>query len=83
MRDRRSYLSLRSVLLALALTALLAGDATAGADPNCQCRAFGTVARLGQVVCLQLPAGPRLARCEKVLNNTSWTFLPGRCAEPT
>jgi hypothetical protein len=32
-------------------------------------------------VCLKTPSGPRLARCEKVLNNSSWKFLPDACPQ--
>lgn len=57
--------------------------AAAQAGSRCQCRAGDVVAFEGQTVCLELPDGPRLARCEKVLNNTSWTFLPERCTKAT
>jgi hypothetical protein len=45
----------------------------------CTCRAAGTSHALGAVVCLKTPDGPRLARCERVLNNTSWTPLATPC----
>ena len=37
--------------------------------------------RHGETVCLQTPTGLRLARCEMVLNNTSWKFLPDACPQ--
>ena len=61
-------------------TALLAG-ATSPATADCTCRGPGVVAHHGQTVCLRTPSGLRLARCEMVLNNSSWTFLPDPCPE--
>ena len=55
----------------------LAGPA--GAGENCTCRARNVEAREGQTVCLATPNGGQMARCEKVLNNTSWTFLGTPC----
>ena len=49
--------------------------------PECSCRSKGVVAYEGQIICLQTPNGPQLARCEKVLNNTSWRFLQRPCDE--
>lgn len=51
---------------------------SAPASAGCTCRAKDVVANEGEVVCLNTPLGQRLARCDKVLNNTSWTFL-GTC----
>lgn len=50
-------------------------------EPPCRCRAQGMTATLGQTVCIPTPSGPRLARCDMALNNTSWTFLPGPCPQ--
>jgi hypothetical protein len=65
------------------LAAVLAiGASSALADPNCTCRAAnGVEATLGETICLKTPSGLRLARCEMVLNNTSWKFLPGACPQ--
>ena len=52
---------------------------TAPASADCTCRSRDVVATEGEVVCLNTPLGQRLARCDKVLNNTSWTFLQGAC----
>jgi len=49
------------------------------ASADCTCRSRDVVANEGEVVCLNTPLGQRLARCDKVLNNTSWTFLQGAC----
>jgi len=60
---------------------MVLGSASAWAGQNCTCRAEGVEATLGQTVCLKTPAGLRLARCEMVLNNTSWKFLDGACPQ--
>ena len=64
---------------ALVGISLFIGAAPASAD--CTCRSRDVVANEGEVVCLNTPLGQRLARCDKVLNNSSWTFLQG--AGPT
>jgi hypothetical protein len=51
------------------------------ARADCTCRAPGFIAQHGETVCLNTPSGPRLARCEKVLNNASWKFLAESCPE--
>jgi len=57
--------------------ALVIGCQSALAD--CTCRSRDVVANEGEVVCLTTPLGQRLARCDKVLNNSSWTFLQAAC----
>lgn len=52
---------------------------SAPASADCTCRSRDVVANEGEVVCLNTPLGQRLARCDKVLNNSSWTFLQGAC----
>jgi hypothetical protein len=47
----------------------------------CTCRAQGADFTVGTMVCLATPSGARMARCEMVLNNTSWTFLPTPCPQ--
>ncbi len=61
-----------SFMLSLPLTGPAAAD-------ECMCRANGERFELGSVVCLKLPSGDRLARCGKVLNNTSWKMLGDGC----
>ena len=48
---------------------------------NCICRALGRTFTVGQNACLQTPAGPRIAECGMVLNNTSWQFTERPCPE--
>ena len=71
---------MKTILIALA-SVLVVGGAEAWADPNCTCRAAGVEAELGQTVCLKTPSGFQLARCEMVLNNTSWKFLGDSCPQ--
>ncbi|GKX34011.1 MAG: hypothetical protein MnENMB40S_16290 [Rhizobiaceae bacterium MnEN-MB40S] len=53
------------------------------ADENgieCTCVANGERIEIGQVVCLRPGSGkPFMARCERVLNNTSWKRLQDGC----
>ncbi len=53
--------------------------ALAVAGENCTCRANGVDVLEGDVACLHLPSGDQLARCERVLNNTSWKKLQDGC----
>ena len=48
---------------------------------NCTCRAKGTDYEVGALICLSTPDGSTMARCEMVLNNTSWTFLKAPCPQ--
>jgi len=63
------------ILLLCSLPVLVASEE----KPNCVCRAKDVTAREGQIVCLATPNGMQLARCERILNNTSWRFLQRRC----
>jgi hypothetical protein len=38
----------------------------------CRCRHQGSAYRLGDTVCMSTHLGVQLARCDLVLNNTSW-----------
>lgn len=71
---------MRAILFGLA-TAALAAASISPASADCTCRAPGFVAHHGETVCLNTPQGPRLARCEMVLNNSSWKFLQDGCPE--
>ena len=55
------------------------GAALADADGNCTCRGNGEDIVEGQTVCLRTASGMKLARCERVLNNTSWKILQSEC----
>ncbi len=61
------------------LLLLLAVSVPAIAGPKCVCRANGKNFEEGQVTCFRLPSGMKLARCERVLNNTSWKMIGDGC----
>lgn len=63
----------------LALAGSLCSVHTAHAD--CKCVANGERFEEGQVACLTLPMGKKLAQCTKVLNNSSWKILQDGCPE--
>lgn len=67
------------IVAAVLSTALLIGAGSAPAEADCKCRARGVVAAEGQTLCIRTPDGLRLARCGKVSNVASWTFLQGPC----
>lgn len=48
-----------------------------------ECLANGKSFQLGQVACLTLAGKSHLARCDMVLNNTSWTKIQDSCPENT
>lgn len=53
---------------------------TAHADPDCRCLYAGHYYLAGEVACIRTPAGPRLARCGKVSNMSSWRFSGETCS---
>jgi hypothetical protein len=61
--------------IALAATAVFA--AAPSAAHNCKCRHAGQSYELGQIVCIR----GKVARCEMVLNNSSWNMLADTCPE--
>lgn len=66
-----------TTLSATVLFAAIAGVSHAG--ENCTCRGNGRDIPEGQTVCLKTASGMKLARCERVLNNTSWKILDTDC----
>lgn len=72
-------IALKSWLLALMVGSITLPFTSANAGPNCTCRANGKDYNEGQLVCLTLPSGPQLSRCERVLNNTSWKKMADGC----
>jgi hypothetical protein len=52
--------------------------ATGQAIP-CRCRFGGSEFRLGDTVCMSTHLGVQLARCDLVLNNTSWVPMGVPC----
>lgn len=70
----------------LGLVLLAAPAAAAGAQElgppetrRCTCRANGRSYGLGERVCLESPAGWRIAECRLAGNVTSWVFGPQSC----
>ncbi len=57
----------------------MASSGTLVAGENCKCRFNGGYVDEGRTVCMRSPTGMTLARCEKVLNNTSWKMLDQPC----
>jgi hypothetical protein len=67
-------------LTAYAALTLATSTAATSAAPNCQCVTKGQRVDLGTVICLEVSPSVRyLARCERVLNNTSWKKLEEGC----
>jgi len=62
--------------LALALSPTVQ---SAHAGPQCTCRSINGDIAEGQTACIKTAKGMMLARCERVLNNTSWTMLETPC----
>lgn len=70
-------MSSRLLLIVFGFTALFPTLSFAADD--CTCRFKGQDVPVGNVVCLELPAGNMMAMCGRVLNNTSWKFLEKEC----
>jgi hypothetical protein len=51
----------------------------AGQPIPCRCRHLGRAYNLGDKVCLQMPNGIVMARCDMFQNNTSWTPTEEAC----
>ena len=65
--------------LILVLTGLILGTAGSPAHARFDCRAPNRILYEGETACIMTPAGPQMARCGRVLNNTSWEFLQTPC----
>lgn len=64
-------------LLIAAMTVGAAAEPIVSAGPTCH--ANGLVFGQGQVVCLDIPCAPQLARCGMVLNNSAWIKIQDGC----
>jgi hypothetical protein len=74
-----------SMTIRLALCSIALSLATATATPvlaASECLADGKSFQIGQISCLTLAGQSHLARCDMVLNNTSWTKIQDDCPEP-
>jgi len=76
MRLRVLRLTWLSMAIALAAAAV---PTVANAGPQCLCRYQGTFFKQGQCVCMRFGGSERMACCQQVLNNSSWSFRPGGC----
>ena len=63
------------------LTAALLLAAPGSAWADCKCLANGRIYQHGDLVCLKLPQGDQLARCDMVLNNSAWKKVSDSCPE--
>ena len=72
-------MTFRPVLLPAMILGMAIMPHPAHSDQNCTCRGNGEDIAEGTTVCLKTASGTKLARCERVLNNTSWTILGRDC----
>ena len=70
---------MRTTLFIAALLTVASGAANAGPNGDCTCRYQGGDVLEGQTACIKTSKGMMLARCDRVLNNTSWKFLDQPC----
>lgn len=71
-------LSRRSAYLLVGM-AMVATGVTGPAHADQACLANGKSFQLGQVACLTVAGSSHLARCDMVLNNTSWAKVQDGC----
>ena len=70
---------MRGMLTAMTLVGALVSQVTVAAA-DCRCRGSdGRTFGLGDLACIKTAKGPRLARCEMALNNSSWTIVRDDC----
>lgn len=74
-------MTIRLILCPIGLVCTMAVAAPALAAP--ECLANGKSFQIGQVACLTVTDKSHLARCDMVLNNTSWTKIGDSCPENT
>ncbi len=70
-------MAIRLIALLFALAALAPVEASA--EHKCQCLYQGKRFEQGQLVCIKVDGASHLARCDMLLNNSSWTFLSTGC----
>jgi hypothetical protein len=68
---------INTLTVMLIASSLFSGMALAG--PECTCRHSDGEVPEGQTACIKSPTGMKMARCESVLNNTSWKMLDAPC----
>jgi hypothetical protein len=70
-------MAMRHVVLTFALAALASSEAFA--EHKCQCLYQGKRFEQGELVCIKVDGAAHLARCDMLLNNSSWKFLSNGC----
>ncbi|MBZ9987168.1 hypothetical protein LB572_08665 [Mesorhizobium sp. BH1-1-5] len=70
-------MAIRYLIWPLGLALALAAPTSSLAAPTCL--ANGNSFNVGQTACLTLDGESHLARCDMVLNNTSWTRIKDEC----
>lgn len=65
----------------LAISGEIKHAAAAAPKPvvDCTCRYRGSNYHIGDEICLNSPSGPKMATCDMVLNNTSWSMSETPC----
>jgi hypothetical protein len=76
---RRSNATSWVVKGAVVLSLVAAAPDAVRGEPNCTCRYAGQSYALETCVCIVTPGVARVACCDRVLNNTSWTFTGAHC----
>ncbi len=67
------------ISLALLAALFVCAPSISSAAPSCKCRYAGKTVEVNTCVCLNMAAGPQMACCNMVINNTSWTFSQKSC----
>ncbi len=67
------------VFVAATILAFPGSAFATGPNGECTCRYQGGDVIEGQTACIRTATGTTLARCEMVLNNTSWKMLNQPC----
>ncbi|MEX0853004.1 MAG: hypothetical protein WD036_06955 [Bauldia sp.] len=70
-----------ALALALAVAAVAPLPAFAGDGMDCRCLYHGASFEQGDTICIRVDGRSRLARCEMLLNNSSWKFLSDGCPQ--
>ena len=69
------------LLIALAALAASSAPLVAANGFDCRCIYQSKYFEQGETVCIRAYGTARLARCDMVLNNSSWTFLADECPQ--
>ena len=67
-------------VFAMILMTAAGGLPALGDSDECRCRGSdGRIFYEGDLACIRTAKGPKLARCEMALNNTTWTIVRDDC----